>query len=276
MFTLRYLGTAGWHIQTDDASMVIDPYFTRVPLWRVLFTRLIPNETLIARHTPPAEAIFVTHAHYDHLMDVPEAAHLTRAMVYGSPQTLQIAQQLGLPYKQFQIIRPGETKCIGKCEIDVYFSVHRRIFGRVPAHGAPLYDSHPPLRAEEYRMDMLYSLRARCGGMSVLIASGLEREPAVEADVLLYGADATDAQLGRVLEATKPRLVMPNHWDNMFRPLHRPTRPMIMPPPTWRPILRRIDVKNFAKRVERIRPGTQVIVPELFAEYRLDEMLSGG
>ena len=33
-----------------------------------------------------------------------------------------------------------------------------------------------------------------------------------------------------LLDAMKPRLVVPIHWDNLFRPLNKPTRRDLEPP----------------------------------------------
>ena len=33
MLTLTYLGVAGWQLQAGRSSLLVDPYFTRLPLW---------------------------------------------------------------------------------------------------------------------------------------------------------------------------------------------------------------------------------------------------
>jgi hypothetical protein len=104
-------------------------------------------------------------------------------------------------------------------------------------------------------------------GLRVLLASGIDAEPAVEADVLVVGADASRDQLGRILCETQPRWVLPNHWDDMFRPLAQSVRPMITPPPGLIPTLRRIDLAAFARTACELRPQCEVILPERFKPY---------
>ncbi len=267
--TLRYLGAAGWHFEHPDGRLLIDPYFTRLPLRQVALGRAIPDAAAIAHHTPPAGHLLVTHAHYDHLMDVPEAARLTGASIYASPQGCALLALLGVPADRLRGIGPGDALACGPFRVTVYRSRHRRIFGRIPYTGPLRPGLRPPLQARDYRMDSLLSFRVEAEGVSVLVASGIEAEPAVQADVLLIGADASPARLGAILAGCRPRLVLPNHWDDMFQPLDRPVRPMIVPPAGLIPTLRRIDLAAFASRVRALSPETAVLIPDRFAGYAI-------
>jgi L-ascorbate metabolism protein UlaG (beta-lactamase superfamily) len=267
--SLCYLGAAGWRIRAGEASLLIDPYFTRLSLWAMLLGRAAPNLDLIRRSTPPADAILVTHPHFDHLMDVPEAARITAATVYASPQSCDLLEMLGVPARQLCPIHPGDRLACGPFEVEVFASAHRLIFGGVPYAGPLRRDLTPPLRAADYRMDIQYSLLIAVDGLRVLLASGIRDEPQVESEVLLVGADAGRDQLAAILNGSRPRCVLPNHWDDMFTPLSRPARPMITPPAGLIPTPRRIDMQAFARQVAELRPGCQVILPERFRPYRL-------
>lgn len=262
--TLTYLGVAGWHFRAEPVSLLIDPYFTRLSYVRVALGPAIPDRALIARYTPSADAILISHPHYDHLMDTPEVARLTGAAIYASPQSCELLALGGVPAQQMRPIGPGDRLMLGDCEVEVYPSQHRLIFGRVPLAGALRAGLRPPLSARDYRLDQQFSFRVSAGNLRMLVASGLSHEPPVHADVLLVGADATRPQLSAILAATAPRLVFPNHWDDMFRPLARPPRPMPAPPTGLLPSLRRIDVEAFARTVRDLMPGTEVRVPPLF------------
>ncbi len=271
--TLQYLGVAGWHFQTGQAGLLIDPYVTRLSVWQVLFGRAVPDRALIRRHTPPAGWILVTHPHYDHIMDVPEVARLTGAPVYASSQGCQLLGVLGLPASQVHAVRPGDRLTLGDFKVDVCASRHRIIFGRIPYQGPLRPGLRPPLRASDYRIDRQFSFLVQAGGLRVLVASGIDEEPSVEADLLLVGADATREQLAAILKGVRPRLVMPNHWDDMFRPLSAPVVPMRKPPRRLSLPLKRIDLEGFARLVRELAPGAEVIVPERFRPYRLGDLL---
>lgn len=267
-FMLSYLGVAGWHLQAAGASLLIDPYFTRLPMWRVVVGRAVPDADAVARYTPPADWILVTHPHYDHLLDVPEAARLTGAPVYASPQGCALLRLLGVPATQLHAITPDDRLELGPFIAEVYEVPHRLMLGRVPYFG-PLPDGlTPPLRARDYRIQQQYSFRVTAGGVRILVASGIDGEPAVEADVLLVGADASRDQLERIMDASHPQLVLPNHWDDMFRSLDKPIRPSLAAPSRFG-LPRRIDLDAWQARVKAAAPGADVVVPELFADYAL-------
>ncbi len=272
--SLTYLGAAGWHFATPAGALLIDPYFTRVRLRRTLVGRLRPDRSLIAEHCPPAGTIFVTHPHYDHLLDVPEAARLTGAPVYASPQGCALLAALGVPAGQICAFEAGDAIHAGPFTIKVYESTHRLIFGRVPYTGPLPARLDPPLPAHAYRIDWQASFLIHAAGVRVLVASGIDAEPAVRADVVLVGADASAEQLAAILGPAQPRLVLPNHWDDMFRPLNRPTRPMLNPPPRLA-LPRRIDLHAWAERVQQIAPGARVVIPRLFAPLDLAGLLAG-
>ena len=266
---LRYLGTAGWHLRTAHSSLLVDPYFTRLPLGRMLAGYAVSDRALVEAYTPPADWVLVTHAHYDHLMDVPETARLTGAQVYASPQACELLALQGVPPHQVTVIGAGDRLVLGDFEVEVYPSRHRVIFGHIPYQKPLRPRLKPPLRARDYRFDHLFTFRICAQETRVLVASGIDAEPSVEADVLLVGADASRDQLAVILEGVRPRLVMPNHWDDMFRPLSLPLVPMYRPPKGIIPSLKRIDLAAFERWVREIAPEAQVIVPRLFASYEI-------
>ena len=270
---LRYLGVAGWELTASSQRLLIDPYFTRMPLWKVLFGYATPDRKTIARCIPHSvDGILVSHAHYDHLMDVPEAARLTGAKVYASPQGCDLLKVLAVPTEQCVPLTSGGQVAVGCFTIEVYRTPHRLIFGRVPYQGPLRTGLRTPLHASDYRMDEQYSFLISTGGIRILIASGIDEEPPVKADVLMVGADASQRQLARILSVTRPRVILPNHWDDMFRPLHKPIRPMIRPT-RGIAIPRRIDLHAWVQKVRRLAPEAQVVIPQHFACYEVRELL---
>lgn len=264
---IAYLGVAGWHLKTHHSSLLVDPFFTRPSLFRVLFTPLNCDLESIRRSTPPADFILITHPHYDHIMDASAVARITAASIYGSPQGVALLKILEALPDSLYAIHPDDRFVLGDFSIQVFATPHRLIFGNIPYTGPLPPNLAPPLRASDFRMDFHFSFLVSSGNNRILVASGIRQEPAAEADILMVGPDATRSQLARILLATRPRFVLPNHWDDMFRPLSKPTRPMLIPPPGLIPSLRRIDLAAFAGMVNEILPNAQVIIPNLFEYY---------
>lgn len=261
MLEVTYLGVAGWRLAAPDCAVLIDPYVTRLPMLRVVFGRAVPDAAAIARYVPAAAAVLVTHPHYDHIMDVPEVVQRQSIPAYASQQGCELLTALGVEEKQQRCIAPGDRVEVGPFTVEVYGSRHRTIFGRIPSEGPLPARLSPPLRPLDYRIRQQFSFRITGNGLSVLVASGVDDEPAVPADVLLVGADASSEQLTRILGATQPRLVLPNHWDDMFRTRDRPPRPMISPPRRLVFIPHRIDLDRWAARVRSICPAARVMIP---------------
>jgi len=269
--SLTYLGVAGWHVMCGARSLLIDPYFTREPLWKVIAGRARTDTSLVQRYTPPADVLLVSHAHYDHIQDVPEVALLTGAAIYASPQSCQLLHRLGVPETQVSPIQPGSYLDLGSIIVEVYKTPHRHILGSIPLQGALRTNAKPPLRIRDYRMDCQYSFRLTCNGLRILVASGIDEEPAVEADVLLVGPDIRSEQLTGLLQATQPRLVLPNHWDDLFRPLSAPLRTIRYPAiPLWR-----VSLDKFSTLVRDLHPQTQVLIPERMTPYNLSAYYAG-
>src|SRR5262245_32508571 len=80
---VTWLGTAGFAIAYADHVLLFDPYLTRASLSRCLLAPLQPDAALAQRLIPRADAIVLSHTHFDHALDVPVIARQTGARVFG-------------------------------------------------------------------------------------------------------------------------------------------------------------------------------------------------
>jgi L-ascorbate metabolism protein UlaG (beta-lactamase superfamily) len=261
----RWLGVAGIELRVRQRVLLIDPFLTRPPLHRLLSGRVEPNRTLLAEQVQQAEVVLVTHPHWDHLLDVAAIAESTGAFVVGSLNTCRIVAAHGLPSHQIRQVDVGEHLTLGIFHVDVLPGSHGRtpidwlINGRLPQH------MQPPLRLRDYRMDQCFSFRIEADGLRLLDCPAV----CVAADVLTVGTDVPLATLERLLGRVCPRVVIPVHWDNLFRPLAKGVRPILGPPATWLPPFRRMDPREFARLVARLAPDTRVLVPTALERYDL-------
>lgn len=88
---LTYLGVGGWIFQRGTDQVVAAPLFTHPSFVGTGLKGIRSDTALVNRHMAPydvtgAQAILVGHAHYDHLMDVPQVArrHASGARIVGS------------------------------------------------------------------------------------------------------------------------------------------------------------------------------------------------
>lgn len=266
----RWLGVAGLEFEADGQALLIDPFVSRPPLMRVLFGRADPDAALVARHLPRADSVLVTHPHWDHLMDVPAVVRQTRAVAYGSPDTCKLLRALGVPEQRIRPLRARDRQQLGAFTVDIYPAEHLRILGR-PVLVGPVSDTpRLPLRLRDYRMDADFSFLIEASELRLLDWSSETAEGAPQADILFVKPFAGERPpYAELLQAVRPRLVVPIHWDDFFQPLSRPLRASFGPPVWAWPPLRRVDLTAFRRATERIAPGIRVFVPEIFHRYEL-------
>jgi len=74
---IQWLGTAGFVLRSGNKTLLIDPYFPRNETAR-------PFQPLVPEDFPDADAILISHGHFDHMKDVPEIVRKSNAVVYCS------------------------------------------------------------------------------------------------------------------------------------------------------------------------------------------------
>ena len=139
--SLDYLGAAGWRISDGATVILIDPYISRIigpsPPGRP-FSRLpgdtrteygwadfaVPDAAAIESHANRADFVLVTHTHYDHVLDVPNIALKTGAIVVGTESTENVMRAYNVPERQLITVRGGEDYDFGTISLKVIPSLH--------------------------------------------------------------------------------------------------------------------------------------------------------
>lgn len=273
----RWLGVAGLEFKVDGFTLLIDPFFTRPGKAAVIAgARVRANKELSTRYAPNADAVLITHPHYDHLMDVPDILRRTSAPAYGSPNVCKLLELQDIAEKYLTCLKVGDRFQVGPFAVEVFPARHTRIpfsrwlNGPLPAHLLKKRGSAPArqLRLSDYRMDTCFSFRIQVSGQALLVGN----HP-VAVDGLFLSPYHAGSYMETLLRTGHPRWIVPIHWEDFMRPLTRPLRPMLLTPaqglkPTFPPV-GRIDLDEFARQAARILPGTNVIVPEIFKEFEL-------
>lgn len=98
---LRYLGSANHELVYRDNVFLLDAHYDRAAPARPLGFNF--------RDMRKATAIFIGHAHSDHISDAVAVAQQTGARVFGGPPTYDFVVANGLPEKQAVLAKGGET-----------------------------------------------------------------------------------------------------------------------------------------------------------------------
>jgi L-ascorbate metabolism protein UlaG (beta-lactamase superfamily) len=256
---IRWLGTAGFAIESRDASIVIDPYFTRAG-FAGLLAPLIPATREISRRLPERiQAVLCGHSHFDHALDAPVCARLSGSPLVGSASTCAIGAAQGLPAKQLvHVPREGLELTLSEFEIRFVPSRHAAFaLGTVPFPGEIASPATHPARIWDYRMGGAFGIFVRAGDLTIYHNGSADLVDAEllgrHADVLLVGLagrQATPRYLERLLGALRPAVVVPAHHDSFFTPLEAGVR-----------LLPTIDFFGFVAEVKRLSPASQVVAP---------------
>jgi L-ascorbate metabolism protein UlaG (beta-lactamase superfamily) len=190
-------------------------------------------------------------------------------MAYGSSNSCRLLSACGVPQDKCQVIGAGDDLVLNGFGIEVLRAEHMKVLGFAPGPLAP--DLKPPLRARDYCMDGQFCFRITAGACRLLTSPGIRPEDAAPADVLFVIPMHDRRYYERLLQRVQPRIVIPYHWDDFFRPLDKPLRSFWQSPRRGWPPLKRIDLKGFRKMVEQIAPGTSVLEPQAFRFHDLRE-----
>jgi L-ascorbate metabolism protein UlaG (beta-lactamase superfamily) len=230
---VTYLGTNGYLLEARGATLLVDPYFSRVGLGRVGFglkMALVPErvDAVLAKLPRRIDAVLVTHAHFDHLLDAPEVARRTGARLLASETGVALAESVGLPADRCRAVKTGETLTVKSARIHVLRASHDHVFGVMPYPGVRSGAVARPRRATDWVCGEPLAFLIEMAGQRIYLDSGgtsavLPSPLAKKVDLAIAGVALPDSRtrLPALLDRLRPRYFLPSHQDDFFRPLDR-------------------------------------------------------
>jgi L-ascorbate metabolism protein UlaG (beta-lactamase superfamily) len=226
---VTYLGTNGYQFEFKGHALLVDPYFSRLDLLSVAVgAHIQPDASRIndgLRHlAPKADAILVTHGHFDHLLDVASVMAKTKARLIASASSVNLVRQMPNANRLLaDAVKPGDARRIGPWKIRVLPATHDRLFGKVP-YDQMRSQSQAPQRAADWICGEPLAFLIEVNGQRIYIDSGgteAQLPPNEHVDLAILGVALPDSRerLHVALERLQPRYVLPSHQDDFFRPL---------------------------------------------------------
>ncbi|MFO7911815.1 MAG: MBL fold metallo-hydrolase [Desulfotignum sp.] len=251
---IRWLGTAGFDIRTCDSRFLIDPYVSRNP-------RAEPMQPLAPADLAGADRIFVSHGHFDHLMDLPEILAKDPekpSRVFCSSKAADTLEKMGVSRSRiYRVTQNNITVRFGHVSARAFFSRHFRFDPALIAvtlarinirlfHLLPLFTRYPCGQVLSWRFFLegkTIQHLGSAGGVSEELAN---TDPA---DILMLPLQG-HSHICRIAAAhvrrLKPRTVIVHHHDNFYPPVSRT-----------------VDIAPFVEQVNQECPHTRIIVPQL-------------
>jgi L-ascorbate metabolism protein UlaG (beta-lactamase superfamily) len=264
---LRWLSTSNYELVYRSQVFLLDAYFDRGPRNRP--TGIVPAEV------KKTDAIFIGHAHFDHMSDAAPIAHKTKARVIGAPITIETAYKLGLPEGQGTAVAGGETLKFPGVSVDAALAQHSTLSREVLDTLGKLFDLTGPATPQQAEAEkavrdrgtfapdvitkgtIAYGFTFDTGFKLVWIDSAgpvtdgvralAQKIGPVDIAIIAYvGNPVAQLQVPVTLELVKqfrPRIFMPAHHDQIYGTFLD------------------IGVEPLFEAIQEALPGTQTIAP---------------
>ncbi len=222
---LTWFTTAAFTLRAGETTLAFDP-FLGLPLgkrWPDL------NGTAFR----DASAVFVTHGHVDHVLEIPALCAGSRTPIYATEAPCRTLKKHGVSPDRLRRIRPGETAEVGPFAVTAFQGRHCRFDGPLIRQTVPRLCRHPLRTARlllyvaeypEKGETLVYEVRA--GGRRVQVMGSLGLCPEVAyptgADVLILpyqGRSDLTEYAWPLVQRLAPKALFLDHYDDSFPPL---------------------------------------------------------
>ena len=226
---ITWFGTATVLIETDKGNLLFDPYLRKLNHQAPPF----PYEKI-----SNADAIFITHPHFDHFSDIPDFLPHVSCDVYTNKRGLEIATKQSFDLSRIKCIEAGDELTFGDMTVKVWQGNHvrndralvistlKRIFkGKIRA-GLKVQAINRHFKIDLANDVFAYQIIAE--GKSLLLLGSANIDAATEypaCDVFIYPyagrSDILPYSLD-IVERIKPQTVICDHFDDAFPPVTTP------------------------------------------------------
>lgn len=228
---LEWLGVSGYRITYESHTLLVDPYFSRVPLSTLIRREpALPNPNLIDRYLgdpPDVVGVLVGHTHFDHAVDAPALCKRFGCQALGSSSLVNLMALHGAP-ELAREVRAYEPYELGPFVVRFIPSLHSKLIlgWAVPFDGELTCEHLDALAPGAYRCGQVWGIHIEVAGVSFYHqgSANLIDEAIRERGVDFFlagvaGRGFTRDYWRRILGRLQPRTIVPTHYDDFFRPL---------------------------------------------------------
>jgi L-ascorbate metabolism protein UlaG (beta-lactamase superfamily) len=228
---VEWLGVSGYRLTFEGHTLYLDPYVSRVPLRSLLLRRPArPDPVALERFLPATGdvvGVLVGHTHFDHAVDAPAVARRFGCRAYRSRSLGTLMRLHGLGELATEV-EPYRTYELGPFEVSFTPSAHSKLLLglAVPFDGELTCDHLDGLAPSAYRCGQVWGIHVSVAGVAFYHQGSANL---VDDAIRLRGVDVFLAGIAgrsftkryweRILPRLDPRMVVPTHYDDFFKPL---------------------------------------------------------
>jgi len=225
---LSWYGTAAVMIEHNGYRIVFDP-FLGMPLDEEPFRR----EKLAAK-LRCADAVLVTHGHFDHIYDIPYLFNNSDKEIYATATPCKTLREKGMG-ENLRLIAPGDSFTPGGMKITVYQGRHCKFDLGVVKKTLFKKDTvrHPDKLLKLWMINksydengeiLFYEIEADGKRVQLMGSMGMDTDTdyPINADALVLpfqGTGDPSASVKPIVEKLQPKAIYLDHYDDAFPPM---------------------------------------------------------
>ena len=241
LLRVHYFGTSTLLFDDGETQILIDGFFSRPSLSKVIFGKINSSPTVIQNmiqryQLTRNQAIFVSHSHYDHALDISELAkQLPHTRIVGTQSSLNIARGNKIAESQLRLVKPFESLQLGAFKVTPIPSQHTPATAVNNDLGEEIKTPLTlPARYNAFKEGGSFDYLIEHLGYKILVKASTgaidQQLKDIQVDTLFLGIAQLSKQpksyqeqyLQNSLGLTQPKRVIPIHWDNFFKGLDQP------------------------------------------------------
>lgn len=263
---IKLTGAAGLICLYRNETLLVDPYYSRIGKWQVLFGKVSADAVKIRKHAEQIgeiTAMVVGHSHFDHAFDIPELSKCTQGKIIGN-SSLETLMALNGAKGRTTVCKGGEAVTVSdQIRITMLPSVHGRVMmGMVPYSGEISAEAKLPFRVRDYKAGQVFSPKIEIDGKSFLhvgsagfVEKSLSGQHCDVVFLCVPGWKRAKGYPERILELTGAKTVVLFHQDDFFRPIEQGKRMKT---------IAFADVDGLVKKIRSFSINIKILVPDLY------------